>query len=53
MKYKVISECNVVEYYEQIIEASSEAEAIEKADIIWAWDKMDSECENSRTYIIE
>lgn len=32
MKYTVVNECNVVQYYEQEIEANSEEEAIEIAE---------------------
>lgn len=51
MKYKVINECNAVEYYEQFIEANSEDEAIEKAIDSGERNHMDSACEDSITYI--
>lgn len=51
MKYTVVNECNVVQYYEQEIDANSEEEAIEIAEEEWNWDLKSENCEDSRTYI--
>ena len=51
MKYTVINECNVVQYYEQEIEANNEEEAIEIAEKEWNRNLQSENCEDSRTYI--
>ena len=49
--YTVINECNVIQYYEQQVEANSEDEAIEIAED-WDWgEPYDEQCDWSDTYI--